>query len=133
MFWKKPDEMAIKEEYMFIFKDKAIDVIKRAKGWKTDAEMAKRLDFTRQYICALKKHRLPVTHEVMIRVAAALGDTKAKWWNHFEIVSNGKYKPDHPKYNQAKYDGKQPYAKHSMSAEFRKLDGEVEQRKEISA
>lgn len=131
MFWKKSDEAVLKEDYMFVFKDSAIDTIKRAKGWKTDAEMAKRLDFTRQYICALKKHRLPVTHEVIIRVATALGDTKAKWWNHFEIVPSGKYRPDHPKYNQAKYEGKKPYAEHSISAEFRKLDTEVEQRSDV--
>jgi plasmid maintenance system antidote protein VapI len=121
MFWKKSKE-TLQTDYIIAFKENAIDIIKKAKGWKTDAELARKLNFTRQYICSLKKRKTPCTHDVIVRIAAALGNTNENWWNHFEIISTGKYQPNHQKWNQAKYEGKNPYDKFSTAAIFREKD-----------
>lgn len=127
IFWKKESE-TIETDYMIVFRDGALDTIKKVKGWRTDAELARHLDFTRQYICALKKRKLPCTHDVIVRIAMILGDTNGNWWNHFEIVKLGKYRPNHQKYNQLKHDGRQPYSKNSVMVEMRSKDSIVEKR-----
>ena len=128
MFWNKQKEESVEMEYMIVLKENALNIIKRAKGWKTDAELARHLDFTRQYICSLKKRKTPCTHDVIVRIATILADTKGNWWNHFEIIEIGKYKPNHQKWNQLKYKGEQPYTKYSVIAGTRELDGVVEKR-----
>ncbi len=127
MFWRKEKE-TIQMEYMLVFKQEALDTIKRAKGYKTDAELARSMDFTRQYLCSLRKRKTACTHEVVLRTAIILGDTQGKWWNHFEIIKVGLYNPDHQKWNQLKNQGQQPYTKRSIMAELRAKDGPVEVR-----
>lgn len=130
MFWKKGQKENLEIEYAIVLKDNAFEIIKKVKGWKTDAELARHLDFTRQYICSLKKRKLPCTHDVMVRIAIILGDTTGNWWNHFEMVKVGKYDANHQKWNHNKYDGKQPYTKRSLMASFRRKDGEVEEKQD---
>ncbi len=128
MFWRKEQPEMPEIEFMLVLKEDALNTIKRAKGWKSDAELARNLNFTRQYICSLKKRKTPVTHEVIIRISGCLGNTNGNWHHHFEIIKVGPYNPDHMKYNQAKHDGKQPYSKYSVMADMRSQDSLVEKR-----
>jgi len=90
MFCRKKKEVA----HMIVLRENAFNVIKEAKGWKTDAELARNLNFTRQYICSLKKRKTPVTHDVMVRIAIILGDTQGNWWHHFEMAKTSLYDPN---------------------------------------
>lgn len=110
-----------------VFKVGAIDSIKQAKGWKSDAEMARNLGITRQYVSNLKNKRAYVTHTVIIRLAILLGNIHSNWWIFYEIVPSHKIKNNnHPAYNLMKHDKQLPYSKTSAASIMRSLDGEVE-------
>lgn len=116
-------------EYRIVFRKGAVEAIKKVKGWRTDAEMAKALGITRSYINQLKKTRVSATSTVITRLAAQLGNTLCNWWVHFEIVPYGIIDQNHPTWNQEKYMGQQPYARFSPCAEIRKLDYKTEEKK----
>jgi transcriptional regulator with XRE-family HTH domain len=113
-------------EYRIVFKKGALAAIKIAKGWHTDAEMARALGVTRSYINMLKKTRVSVTATVITRLAAQLSNIGQNWWLPFEIVPWGVIDQNHPIYNQEKYMGQIPYNKFSLSADFRRKDYRAE-------
>ncbi|MDD5610448.1 MAG: hypothetical protein PHH69_02760 [Candidatus Omnitrophica bacterium] len=109
-------------EYRLVFKKGAIETIKITKGWKTDADMARALGLTRQYVSMLHRTRTTVTSTVITRLAAQLGNTESNWWIYFEIVAWGIKDTNHPNWNQEKYMGRMPYSRYSSSAELRQRD-----------
>lgn len=112
-----------------VFKKRAIEDIKRVKGWKDDKEMAQALGFTRAYISMLSKGRVEATVEVIKRLAYVLGGLTGKWWVHYEIIDSGEpVDPDHPLWNQAKLEGQILYNRYSSSAELRSRDYRTETR-----
>lgn len=96
-------------EHRLVFKDGAVQAIKKVKGWKTDADMARALGLTKQYINMMKKGRVGVTSTVITRLAVVMGSITANWWVFYEILPNGIADPDHPAWNYDKYLGRQPY------------------------
>ena len=117
-----------KFSYDIMMKNGSIDAIMAAKGWKSYAEMAKVLGFTRAYIHALATRKQAVSHAVIVRIALSIGNIHDKWWIFYEIVPRNMTMPDaFQKQNIEKYKKEIPYNKFSSSAEFRRLDGEIEQ------
>ena len=126
-------------EYRIVFKKGAITTIRNAKGWKTDAEMARALGLTRSYISMLHKTRVSVTSTVITRLATVMGSTETNWWIYYEIVHWGVSDNNHPQWqyeqeqnkalNMAKYYGQIPYNHCSSSAELRSRDYKVESQK----
>lgn len=114
-------------EHRIIFKKGAIETIKRAKGWKSDADMARALGLTRAYITMLHRTRVSVSATVIIRLAAQMGNLEKNWWIYYDIVPWGVSDPNHPTWNQEKYMGQIPYRKYSESAEFRSREYKTEQ------
>lgn len=116
-------------EYAIIFKPGAVESIKKVKGWRSDAEMARNLYVTRQYICNLKKQRAACTSTIITRIAACLGNIEDHWYEFYQLKPLGFIRTNDMQYNQQKYLGQIPYEKYSISAEFRKQDYAVEQNK----
>ncbi len=115
-------------EYRLVFRRGAVELIRDAKGWKTDAEMARALGLTRAYITMLRRTKVSVSSTVITRLAAQLGNTDRNWWIHFEIVPWGVPDLNHPVWNQEKFMGRVPYDRFSLSANFRGLDYRAEKR-----
>lgn len=109
-------------EYRLIFKKGAVEIIKQAKGWKNDAEMARALGITRQYMSMLHKTRCSVSSTVITRLAILMGNIEKNWWIWFQVVPWGVSNLNHPTWNQEKYIGQIPYDKYSSSADLRKRD-----------
>lgn len=98
-------------EHRIVFKKGAVEVVKKAKGWTTDAEMARNLGITRQYMNMLHRTRVGVTSTVITRLAACMGNTAHNWWVYFDVVPYGVTDLEHPTWNQEKNMGQQPYRK----------------------
>jgi transcriptional regulator with XRE-family HTH domain len=113
-------------EYRLIFRKGAVETIKKAKGWRTDADMARALGLTRAYIAMLHRTKVSVTATVITRLAAQMGNTDDNWWIHYEIVPWGVSDLRHPVWNEEKYQGRMPYGRYSSSAELRKRDYKTE-------
>lgn len=112
-----------------VFKDGAIDLIKKVKGWHTDREMAEALGITRAYVSMMSKRRVSVSHNIILRLAYLLGSIQGKWWIHYDIIDSGEpIDPDHPLWNEEKYQGRIPYNRYSSSADLRNRDYKVETR-----
>ena len=112
-----------------VFKNGEVDKIKDIKGWRTDREMAEALGITRAYVSMLAARRVSVSHNVILRLAYLLGNLRGNWWIHYEIVNSGEpVDPDHPLWNEEKYQGRIPYSRYSSSAELRSRDYKVERR-----
>jgi len=110
-----------------VFKEGAVDTIKKAKGWRTDAEMAAKLGITRAYVSMMSKRRVSVSHNVILRLAYVLGNIHGNWWTFYEIVDRGEpIDPNSPLWNEEKYQGRMPYSRFSPMAELRKKDYKVE-------
>lgn len=101
-------------------------MIKHAKGWKTDADMARSLGLTRAYVSMLHHARVSVSSTVITRLAASLGNVEGNWWIYFEIVPRGEADRRHPYLNMEKHNGQIPYNQYSSSGELRKQDYMVE-------
>lgn len=114
-----------------MMKDGAIEAIQKAKGWKTDTAMAGALGFTKAYIGRLRRRQQGASPAVIVRIALAIGNIHENWWIYYEILPNKQANPDSfQKLNMAKYRKEIPYNRFSPSAEFRRLDGEIEQMEE---
>jgi hypothetical protein len=113
-------------EYRIIFKKGAIEAIKRVKGWRTDAEMARALGLTRAYISMLHKTKVGVSSTVITRLAVCLGNVRGNWWEHYQIAPWGVTDFNHPIYNEEKYTGRIPYDHFSLSADLRNRDYKTE-------
>lgn len=113
-------------EYAIIFRDGALENIKKTKGWKSDSEMAKNLGLTKQYISNLRHRRSPCTHTVVTRIAAITGNIQDNWHVFYELKPIGFIRTNECQYNQEKYLGQIPYEKYSPMAELRKADHAVE-------
>ena len=111
-------------EYRLVFKKGAIATIKKAKGWKTDSEMARTLGITRSYISMLRATRVSVTANIITRLAAQLGNTEGNWWSHFEIIPWGVQDMNHPVWNMEKLNGRVPYTGFSLHAGGRNYNAE---------
>ncbi len=116
-------------EHRLVFKRGAVEAIQRVKGWQNLTEMADALGITRQYMSMLHKTRVAVTHTVITRLAVLLGNIRENWWIHYEIVPYGVKDENHPVWNSEKEMGRMPYDKYSSSAELRKKDYIVEEKK----
>jgi len=113
-------------EYRIVFKSGSIEAIKRAKGWNTDADMARALGVTRAYVAMLKKTRATVTATVITRLAAQLGNIEGAWWTYYEIVPWGVKDKEHPLWNYEKFHGRIPYKRISLAVELRQGDYNLE-------
>jgi transcriptional regulator with XRE-family HTH domain len=111
--------------HKLVIKKKSLKSIMEVKGWSTYTQMAEALGFTRQYI-AMIANGIPVSAEFITRMALALGNKKANWYVHYEIVPRALISENHPTWNKQKHDGQIPYNRFSISAEFRKNDYLVE-------
>lgn len=114
--------------YRLILKSGTLRNIMTMKGWRNYADVGRALGFTRQYIQMLDKTKLGVSSEFVVRLAQATGNTD-KWYLFYEIAPNGVIDPNHPTWNQQKHLGQQPYEQYSSSANLRKKDYEVEEKK----
>ena len=124
---KSKPHLTLKTPYLkLVFKEGAINTIKKAKGWRTDSEMAAAIGITRAYVSMLGKRRVSVSHNVMLRLAYLLNN-RDKWWVFYEVIDTGDpLDPNHPIFNMEKFEGRAPYGKHSISAEFRRKDYKAE-------
>lgn len=112
-----------------VFKREAIVTIRRAKGWRTDREMAEALGVTRAYVSMMAARRVSVSHNIILRLAYLLGSIRGNWWIFYEIIESGEpVDRDHPLWNEDKYQGKVPYNRYSSSADLRSRDYEIETR-----
>lgn len=114
-------------EYRLVFKKGAIESIKQAKGWQTDADMARALGLTRQYVSMLHRTRVGATSTVITRLAAQLGNTEGNWWIYYDIVAWGVKDVNHPAWNNEKYLGRMPYQRYSPMAGLRSKDYRTEE------
>ncbi len=113
--------------YEILMKKGAVEAIMLAKGWRSDTEMAKALGFTKSYIGRLRTGKQAVSPAIIVRVALAIGNIHDKWWIFYEILPMKNDQPDaFQKLNMQKYRKEIPYNRFSISADFRKLDGEIE-------
>lgn len=111
-----------------VFKVKAVEVIKAAKGWRTDAEMAQALGITRAYVSMMAKRRVSVSHNVILRLSYLMGNVQAKWWIFYEIIDAGEpVAKNHPLWNMEKYEGRIPYMRFSPMADIRRQDYPLEE------
>lgn len=109
-----------------VFKEGAIQTIKNAKGWRTDAEMGRFLGVTRSYITMMKNRRISVSHSVILRIAYLMNNTDA-WWHFYEIIDAGQpVDPNNPLWNMEKYRGTMPYDNKSTTIDFRRKDYQAE-------
>lgn len=131
-FVKKPGRQVLPNPIpglKLVFKEGAVETIKRAKGWATDAEMALSLGITRAYVSMMSKRRVSVSHNVILRLAYLLGNIRGNWWTFYEIMDTGEPVDfNHPIWNEEKYKGRIPYNRFSTSAESRSRDYKVERR-----
>lgn len=119
-------------EYRLVFKKGAIELIKKAKGWGSDAEMGRALGVTRAYITMLHRTRVSVTATVITRLAVQMGNTGHNWWIYYDIVPWGVEDKSHPFWNQEKYMGTVPYNRFSISADLRRRDYKAEKSRNSS-
>lgn len=113
-------------DFKIVFREGAIENIKKTLGFKNDAEFARALQLTRAYVCLLKAKKAKVTDTVITRVAT-ITNNHDRWWVHFELEAHQRpLNSNHPMYNNEKYMGRMPYEKYSQSAEFRKNDYDAE-------
>ena len=109
------------------FRPGAIETIRQAKGWKSDAEMARHIGVTRQYVSNLRKNHAYVTHTVIVRLAILLGNVNNNWWIYYEIVPSKKIKDiNHPVHNLEKFNKQLPFSNKSAAYIRHKLVGKVE-------
>lgn len=108
--------------HVIFFKDGHLDAVKKVRGVKSDAEMARILGITRAYYSLIKARKKPVTHEVICKVAEVTGTIAQDWWAGLEICPVNWINPNHPSNNMAKYHGYKPYDRYSPSAEFREAE-----------
>jgi transcriptional regulator with XRE-family HTH domain len=112
-----------------VFKKGEVEKIKDIKGWRTDGQMAQALGITRAYVTMLANRRVSASHNVILRLAYLLGNLKSNWWVHYEVIDTGEpIDPDHPLWNEEKYQGRIPYGRFSLNADRRKKDYPVEVR-----
>jgi len=113
-------------EYRLVFRQGAVELIKKAKGWLSDADMARALGLTRAYVTMLRRTRVSVTATVITRLAVLMGNVEKNWWIYYDIVAWGVKDENHPFFNEEKYKGRIPYSRYSSSAELRSRDFAVE-------
>ena len=112
-----------------VFKSGEVEKIKGIKGWRTDRDMAVALGITRAYVSMMSKRRVSVSHHIILRLAFLLGNLRGAWWVHYEIVDAGEpVDPNHPVWNEEKYQGRIPYRRHSLNAQLRSQDYKIEER-----
>lgn len=110
-------------EIKFYFRDGALDLIKKIKGWKNDGEVAKGLGLTAGLISQIKSEKQHVSDAVMGRICWALGNMGEKWGHLFEPrVTSKPIKTSNPRFNMAKFRGEVPYEDNSEAAGHRSLD-----------
>lgn len=101
------------------------------KGWRNLSEVAKETGYTRQYISMIDRGTVNITVDFLARIFELTGNINNckcfdKW---FEFIPCGEYNPNHQMWAMAKYEGRKPYQRYSISADFRKSDYEVEEEK----
>lgn len=117
------------QEYAIYFKKDALKAIMTVKGCRTKADLARKLGFHPSIITNIEKRRDVVSSAMICRIAEATGNIKENWWTFYEIRPDERKPRSHQKYNMAKYRGEMAYNKGSVSAEDRKKDGPVIERK----
>jgi plasmid maintenance system antidote protein VapI len=91
------------------FNDGWFNRIKDLRGWESDAQMARGLDFTPSYICQVKNGQRHISHDLMARLVVLLNLKNGAWWQLFKWESLGVYDGNAQKWNQEKIDGVMPY------------------------
>lgn len=112
-------------EFSIVINDEEIEAVKRAKGWDTDADMARGMGLTRQRISQIRRTK-KASIQFIGMFAYLTGNLNGPWWQPFNLVISDWHKSNHQKWNMSKYDGEIPYGKGSLSASFRRQDGPAE-------
>lgn len=125
--------MSNKESYSSIFLRRrtwgTLCALKRWYGRGAKSRLAETLNITRQHAGQIvERHRGVSTHTAM-KIKRLLGIKDGECWCHlFEEVNLDNLDPNHPLFNQAKYDGEKPYTAYSTSALLRRSDYATEER-----
>jgi hypothetical protein len=109
-------------EYRIALKKGVWDNVKKIKGWKSDAEASRALNFTRSYISMVTKAKAGCSSIFMTRLASSLGSADSKWYTLFEMIPRGNFPDSHPAFNQEKELGIIPYERFSSCANIRSND-----------
>jgi len=114
--------------YKLIFKPNMFESIMKLKSWKNNADVAKEMLFTRQYISMIRRGVCSISTDFILRLLELTGSVESENWSTlFQIIPTGKFDPNHQFFNHAKHNGKMPYVKHSPSAMLRKKDCKIEE------
>ncbi len=115
------------KSYKLVFADGVFESIKKLKGWKSNADVGRETGYTRQYVSMVSRGVTSVTTDFLMRILELTGNLdNLNWSQMFKIVPRGEYRPNHQLWNNEKSQGRIPYAKDSLSADFRRKDNEVE-------
>ena len=121
-----------KEDYRsFYMKKRTWNAIKDSRGWSGRGEIsrfAESINITRQYAAGIVNGSLGCSTNVMRKIIDLLGIYHGCWCQLFDRQNLNGVDYNHPRYNQAKYEGEVPYKEDSLSAEFRRVDYKTETR-----
>lgn len=119
-----------KEEYKSFYLKKAVwEAIRIARNWQgrgSISRFAEELEITRQYAHLIVSGKAGCSSFVMRKIKRLLGINGSCWCHMFEENRADNVNPNHPIFNQAKYNGEIPYIRYSPSAELRAKDYETE-------
>ncbi len=122
-----------REEYRsFYLKKSSWQAIQISRGWRKRgaiSRFAEEIGITRQYASMIVNGKAGCSSFVMRKIKRLVGINGSCWCHLFEESRVDDVDPNHPIYNQAKYNGEVPYQEFSSSAELRNKDYKTEIKK----
>lgn len=119
-----------REDYKsFYLKKTTWEAIRVSRGWKeygSISRLAEELRITRQYATDIVHCNCGCSSNVIRRIVDLLGIREGCWCHLFDKTNLREASPNHPIFNQMKYDGEVPYERYSPSAEAKAGDYKVE-------
>lgn len=119
-----------REDYRsFYLKKTTWEAIKISRGWPSYgaiSRFAEEIRITRQYAADIVSCNCGCSSNVIRRIVDMLGIKEGCWCHLFDRTNMREVDPNHPIFNQMKYNGEIPYEKYSPSAEARSRDYSVE-------
>lgn len=114
--------------FKLVFKPGVFEEIMRLKGWRDNAQCAKEMLFTRQYVSMVRRGVCSVSTDFILRLIELTNNhSNDRWSEWFLIVPTGReFNPRHQLWNNAKHNGEMPYASNGDSAPFRSKDADIE-------
>ena len=112
-------------------KKKTWEAICAIRGWQgkgSAARFAEEINITRQYAYGIINGTFGCSSNVMRKIIDLVGIKESCWCHMFDKFNLKGIDPNHPIYNQAKFNGEVPYDPLSLSADLRAQDYKTETR-----